>query len=203
MVHYNSFARTDVSALPRKLPMKHFKNSKRSLAILISLAVFTSPAAVLAKDEAPKRSALLDELIECRKMTDSTEKLACYDEKVDQIDLAQRNNELIVADKTDIQEARKGLFGFSLPKIRLFGGSGDNDNDDIKEIESVVTSARQIGYGTWIIGPEDGSTWQQVGDRKLVLSPKSGNKVRIKKGAVTNYWANINGQRAISVKRIE
>ena len=183
--------------------MNHLKISKHPLAMIMTLAVFASPAAALAKDEPPKRSALLDDLITCRTMTDTTAKLACYDEKVDQIDLAQRNNELIVADEADIQEARKGLFGFSLPKIRLFGGSGDNDSDDIKEIESVITSARQVGYGTWILGLEDGSKWQQVGDRKLVLSPKSGSKVRIKKGAITNYWANIDGQRAIGVKRIE
>lgn len=183
--------------------MKHFKNSKDPLAILISLVVVISPAAALAKDDTPKRSLLLDELIECRKMTDTAAKLICYDEKVDQIDLAQRNNELIVADKADIQEARKGLFGFSLPKIRLFGGSGENDNDDIKEIEGVISSARQVGYGTWVMSLEDGSKWQQSDNRKLVLSPKSGSKILIKKGAITNYWANIDGQRAIGVKRVQ
>lgn len=183
--------------------MKHFNNSKGLFVIGISLVVFTAPAAAFAKDDTPKRSALLDELIECRTLTDDAAKLLCYDDTVGRIDIAQKNNELIVADKEDIKEARKGLFGFSLPKIRLFGGSGDNDADDIKEIEGVVSSARQIGYGTWILNLEDGSKWQQSDSRKLVLSPKAGSKIRIKKGAITNYWANIDGQRAIGVKRIE
>lgn len=174
--------------------------SRKTIFALIVFATFGSSYPVMAKSDAPKRAPIFDELVACRSITESSARLACYDEKISQVDLAQKNNELIIADKTDIREARKGLFGFSLPKIKLFGG-GDDDEEDIKEIEATVASLRQVGYGEWVMNMEDGSQWQQTGTRKLVLSPKVGSKVRIKKGAVSNYWANIDGQRAIAVKR--
>ena len=177
------------------------KSRKVIIPLIVFAALGTSSSAI-AKDDSPKRAPIFEELVACRAIADSDARLSCYDKKVNEIDIAQKNNELIVADKADIKEARKGLFGFSLPKLKLFG-SGDNDEDDIKEIETVVTSAHQIGYGTWVLSMEDGSQWQQTGTRKLVLSFKVGSKVRIKKGAVTNYWANIDGQRAISVKRTQ
>lgn len=176
--------------------------SRKTTIALITFVAFGSSYSAMARDDSPKRAPILDELVACRAIADSSARLVCYDEKVNELDLAQKNNELIVADKADIKEARKGLFGFSLPKLKLFG-SGDDDEDDVKEIETVITSARQVGYGAWVLNMEDGSQWQQIGTRKLVLSPKVGSKVRIKKGAVTNYWANIDGQRAISVKRTQ
>lgn len=176
--------------------------SRKTIFALIAFATFGLSYAAIARSDSPKRAPILDELVACRSITESSDRLVCYDEKVNQIDLAQKNNELIVADKEDILEARKGLFGFSLPKIKLFG-SGEDDEEDVKEIETTVASIRKDGYGAWVLNMEDGSQWHQTGTRKLVLSPKVGSKVRIKKGAVSNYWANIDGQRAIAVKRTQ
>lgn len=176
--------------------------SRKTIIALIAFTILGSSYSAMARDDSPKRAPILDELVACRSIADPSGRLICYDDKVNKIDLAQKNNELIVADKADIKEARKGLFGFTLPKLKLFG-SGEDDEDDVKEIETVVTSVRQVGYGAWVLNMEDGSQWQQTGTRKLVLSPKVGSKVRIKKGAVSNYWANVDGQRAISVKRTQ
>ena len=103
-----------------------------------------------------------------------------------------------------MKQARKGLFGFRLPSLGLFGGNKDGiDVDEVSEIETTVTSARQFGYGNWRLTLADGSVWEQTDDVKLLFDPRSGNKVHIYKGAVGTYRVNIDGQRGIKMRRVQ
>ena len=55
-------------------------------------------------------------------------------------------DESVVVDKAEIREARRGLFGFKLPKIRLFGG-GDDDDDEANSVEARVDSLEALLAG--------------------------------------------------------
>ena len=48
---------------------------------------------------------------------------------------------------------------------------------------------------------EDGAVWQQIDTTRLPREPKAGQKVKIKVAAMGSYFANVNGQRAIRMKR--
>lgn len=146
-----------------------------------------------------KTPAQFSAVIACRAVADEGERLSCYDRQVEVLENAANAKEIVVADRETVRETRRGLFGFSLPKINLFG---DDDEEEFQEINSTVTSARQLGYGYWSIQLEDGARWEQT-DGKLVLSPKSGQKIKIKRGAVGTFFANVNGQPGIRVRRVE
>lgn len=173
-----------------------------------ALALVAGGGQALAKksDKAPPPAPqAYQQLIECKQIADPTARLACYDQQVGAIESATAAGDLVISDRQTIKEARRGLFGFRLPSLGIFGGGGDDENDanDIKAIDSTVKAARQFGYGSWRVTLDDGSVWEQVDDQKLLFDPVSGNKVHIYKGAVGTFRMNIDGQRAIKVRRVE
>lgn len=177
---------------------------KRAIVLLAAVpALAVAPAAAArgakaAKLDAPK---IFKDLVDCRQVTDAAERLACYDQKVAALEKAQQSRDIVIADKAEVREARKGLFGLSLPSIKLFGGG--SDEDEIKEIDAVVKSAHQVGYGAWQFTLEDGATWQQIDSETVVFGPHSGSKVKIKRGALGSFKANIDGQPGIKVHRVQ
>ena len=177
---------------------------KRLIAVfsVMPLLAAALPAAAKGKDDlnldTPK---VVQDLFDCRQIADATERLACYDQKVAAMRQAKEARDIVVADKAEVREARKGLFGLSLPSLKLFGGG--NDADEVKEIDAVVKSAQQGRYGAWQFTLEDGATWQQIDSETVVFGPHSGSKVRIKRGAFGSFKANIDGQPGIKVRRIQ
>jgi hypothetical protein len=167
-----------------------------ALSILIFIG-FTGP--IQAKDKELKRPKLFDELIECKAIADSAARLTCYDKKVTEIDTAEKNDELVVADKADVKEAERGVFGLALPKIKLFGS---DEKDQLKDLTATVKSARLSNYGKWSIVLEDGAIWQQTDDVNLSKDPKPGSTIVIKTAALGSYMAKVDDGRAFRVKRI-
>lgn len=174
--------------------------SSSGLALLLS-------ASVVAAQEGPSletdRPALFSELVECRKIESIEERVACYDEKVDALDQAEADNEVIIADREEVREARRGLFGFNLPKIRLFGGGDDNDEETISELTTTVVAARQFGRGRWRIRMADGAVWEQVNSRSLSSRPREGQEVKIKRASLGSFLVKVGRNPTIRMRRIE
>ncbi len=171
------------------------------LAIVAGILVVGSAA--LAKDKAPPpQPQAYKDMVQCKAIADPAARLACYDTQVGKLEQAAASGDVVVADRASVREAKKGLFGFKLPTLGIFGG-GDDDKDEVKAIEGTVASARTFGYGSWRLTLADGSIWEQVDAERLVFDPVSGNKVKISKGALGVFRMNIDGQRAIKVRRVE
>ena len=171
------------------------------LAATIGLfLVLATPAA--AKDKAPPPAPqAYKDLVACKAIADPAARLACFDAQVGKLEQATAAGEVVVTDRAAVRETRKGLFGFRLPSLGLFGG-GD-DMDEIKEILGTVAAARTFGYGSWRITLEDGSVWEQTDSERLVFDPRKGDKVKIYRAALGTYRMNVDGQRAIRVRRVE
>src|SRR4051812_12102342 len=74
----------------------------------------------------------IQQLIACRSIPDSAQRLACYDRQSDALNQAIAKKDVVVIDKARATATRRSLFGFSIPDFGgLFGGAGD----DIKKIE--------------------------------------------------------------------
>lgn len=184
--------------------------SKWFIAGLVSATVVTAgglgnPAAA---QELDRRKALTTpptvytELMACKDVADPKVRLACYDEKVASLQTAQSSNQVVIADREQVREARRGLFGLTLPRIKLFDGDGD-EGDEISEIDGVVQSARKIRSGKWLIGLEDGAVWQQTEPpRSSQRDPKAGDSIVIKRAALGSYMAKINDGRGFKVMRV-
>ncbi|MBK8272121.1 MAG: hypothetical protein IPK89_03780 [Sphingomonadales bacterium] len=170
--------------------------------LFAGLALFAMPAWAKDSSKPMPRSEFLQKVVNCRAITDSTQRLACYDAEVARLDEAATKNEVYMVDKQQVQKTRRTLFGLPLPNLGLFGG-GDDDNEEnqIAELESTVKSASYNGEG-WVITIAEGSTWQQMDFSPLALSPKPGMPVVIKRAALGTYKMSVRKQPGIKVKRI-
>lgn len=159
-------------------------------------------AAAPAKDKAPPPPPQAwQDMVKCRQIADANARLACFDAQVAKLEQAASNGDLVLADRESVRKTRRGLFGFSILGGGLLGD--DKNAEEISEIDTTISSARQFGYGAWRITLADGSVWEQVDDAKLLFDPRSGSKIHIYKGLVGTYRANIDGQRALKMRRVQ
>lgn len=164
-------------------------------------AMLITPVAAASGEEA-RRPAVFEKLLGCRSVKDSAARLACFDKQVAEMDAAARNAELVVVDRGEIRNTRKSLFGLTLPSLGIFGNS-EAERREAKaftEIESTIRSARISGY-RWSVILEDGARWVQIDSKSLARDPKAGQQIRIRKAALGSFFANIDGQTAIRMRR--
>ena len=159
-------------------------------------AVAQSPAVPVAKPVAA--------LQQCRALTDAAARLACYDWAVDGLNAATASGDVVVVERTEMRKARKGLFGFTLPRIGFLTGKPDNAEDraDEAQLETTVTAARSIGNGKWRFTVEGGALWETVEATMGFRDPAPGKKVLIEKGIMGAYFVAIAGGRRVQAKRI-
>ncbi len=149
------------------------------------------------------RPEAFSRLIDCRKIDAAAARLACYDKNAAAIDAAATANEIVVLDRAQIRKTRRSLFGFTLPKLGLFG---DADREEAKEepidsIDAVIANAVQRSNGRWQITLEDGARWTQIDSRELTQGAKKGDPIRIRRASMGTFFANIRKQTAIRMQR--
>lgn len=162
-----------------------------SAVLLLALV----PAAASAKDTEKKQAAAFRDLVECRTITDNAARLACFDRSAAALDTAERNGDLVVADKAQIREAKKAVFGYGGIRIPFLSG---DDADMPEQIEATITGLRDLGYNRWEITLDNGMRWRQTDDMEIF--PKVGTQVTIKTAAMGSYLMKIKS-RAIRVMR--
>jgi hypothetical protein len=175
---------------------RRLKTAGAALVLLSAGSVANAKSADVV-NAAPPQS--FSKLTGCKAIVDSAARLACYDKAVTELEQAVASKQVYVADKEEIKKTRKGLFGFNLPKLGLFGG--DDNSDESDHIEAIIAKATQLGRnGPWTITLEDGAKWVQTqGD--IFPPPAPGQPIKIRKGTMGSYIANVNGQRGVQVER--
>jgi hypothetical protein len=170
----------------------------RSLKSLAVAAVFLVPGAGLAA-KAPLRAAVVQEVLDCRKLTDSAQRLACYDKAVDGMAQADAKGDLVTVDREQRREVRKQAFGLSMPSLAIFD-RGEKP-EEVNRITAVVASASKGANDWWTITLDDGAVWRQIADGELLRDPHKGSTVTIRKASLGSYFMNVDGQSAIRVHR--
>lgn len=140
------------------------------------------------------------DLIACSQIADGVARLACYDRRIALIEQAESKGDILVADRKQVEDAQRGLFGYSILKSNLLSGE---KGEAINQVELTVASASQYDYGRWRLTMEDGSVWDQIGTDVLAFDPRSGNKVIIKRASFGSYAAKVDSQPPIKVRRIQ
>lgn len=177
--------------------------SKRLTAALLLGMTPASAAFAQERQEQPELPGTFRQLMECRAISEPERRLACFDRGAATLDEATRRRDIVISDKNAVKRARRGLFGFAAPVGRLMGFGGDDDeSEQIKEITTSVAGARKGAEG-WRLDLGDGSTWEQNDTRDFVLSPKTGDSVRITKGALGTYFLSVKSQRALRMRRVK
>lgn len=167
------------------------------LATALALGFTTAPAS--AQDDAATSNDYLDALKTCRQLAEPEARLACYDQAVGRVVAASEAGEVRIVDKQEVESTRRGLFGFSLPKIGLFSG----DAEPMATLESEITSVRRIRSDAYVFAIAEGSVWQINNAPMRLRPPRVGDKVEFKRAAMTSYFIRIGGQTGVKGNRIE
>ena len=173
----------------------------KQIAAILALALLAGPVAVRAQGQAP-----VDQLLSCGRITDNVARLACFDAARSALKSAIDARDLVIVSRSEAQETRRSLFGFSLPRIGLFGGGDRRGSparvEEVTRVESVIQRVRPGGgYGLHLLTLQDGAIWQTLeADRNFF--PASGQSIVIERGLVGNYNAKVAKGRAFRVKRV-
>lgn len=165
----------------------------------LALTLAAGLAAQAAPDKPKGRAAVLQSVVDCRKLTDDAARLACYDAAIGKLDEAEKSGDVVVVDKAQVREARKAAFGFNF-QMPSFMTAGEKP-EELERISAVVASARQDANGKWIIKLEDGAVWRQIDTAILNKDPKKGSKVEIRTAALGSFFMKVDNNMQMRVHR--
>ena len=174
----------------------------RWLVMAVAAAALVAPAALPAQKGKPQqRPEAFEALVRCRALTDDAARLRCFDSAAATLEQAAQNRDLVVVDRKQIREAKRGLFGLDIPDFNPFGGGGDDGVEEIKSIESTIRSATRDQNGHWVLTLEDGSIWAQTDNYPFAVDPRRGHKVKVVKASMGSYMMRVNNQPGVRAKR--
>lgn len=169
------------------------------------LAMIGAGAQTQAQDRRPAPTEaippIVERLFDCRSIADPTERLACYDREVANVEQAAQVDDLVIADREQLREARKGLFGLTLPKMRLFD-RGSEEERALDAIDGVIASTRMSASGKLVITLEDGARWIQTDETPIPGTIRPGDTITIKKAAMGSFLGKIGTKRAFRIQRL-
>jgi hypothetical protein len=184
----------------RRQPGARSKEAEMRGFILASMALVSPSNLAEAAPEAP--TVALQGLSSCLAMTDDHQRLGCLDTEAAKLIAAAKSHDIMLLGRKDMQETRRGLFGYALPKMSLFGNHGsDGARDDVAEIDAVVQSATSSGHGNWRMKLDNGAVWETT-EEVTWDPPHPGSKVHIKRGALGSYFMTIDRASPIRAMRI-
>ena len=174
--------------------MARYSAAPLPLACAALLLGLTGPAmARPVADEAPP--AVLNALLECRKLANDTQRLACFDHTAADMGKAAESHELVVLDRAAVNHTKRSLFGLNLPAIRIFG----SNDEELTQIDSTIARAYSNRTGPVFV-LADGSRWQQIDGQDPLADP--GDPVVIHKGAMGSFLARIGKTPGLRVVRL-
>jgi hypothetical protein len=153
-------------------------------------------------DITPERPEVLSRVTACRAISGAAERLACFDREVAALEAAAAAQEIAVVDREQVRRTRRSLFGLRLPDLGIFGDDDDGEGEDIaavREISSTVSSFYTGADGRMHYALADGSVWVQTDGRRQ--RPSRGEPIRIRRGALGSYIANISERAGFRVIR--
>ena len=167
--------------------------------ILLAGALVAPPITAAPAAKAVGRAAELQKLIDCRKIADNTQRLACFDAAAASFDQAEAKGDIVVVDREQARKVRRQAFGFSLPSITLF--ERGEKPEEIENVQGVVAAARLNGSGKWVIRLDDGAVWTQIDSADLGTDPKAGEAVTIHKAALGSFMLSLPHHRSFRAHR--
>ncbi len=162
-----------------------------------AVLIIVGSGVALAKPLPTGNPRSVQSLLDCRSITDSAQRLACYDKAVGSMAEAIGRKDLVLIDRERATAAKRSLFGFSVPDFAGLLGGGE-----IKEIAGTVSGFTNNADGGLTIKLADGSVWTQTDDTPVALPPRRGDKVVVKRGALGSYFLRLGNQPGFRVRRI-
>ena len=170
-------------------------------APLLALLTLAAPAASAPVKLEAKRAAVLDALASCRKETADAQRLACFDKAVAALDEAEAKGQVVVVDREQVAQVKRQAFGFSLPALSFFSARGAPE-EKMDRVSYTLDHAGRAGNGAWVLTTTEGPVWVQTDvTETLTGDPHKGSTLAVRHAALSSYFCNVDGQRAIRCNR--
>jgi hypothetical protein len=141
---------------------------------LVAAVVLAAAAAAVARTEDP--AALLDAVIACDGIAEPAARLGCFDVRVAELKAARQQD------------------------AHLFQAPRREEQPRFTELRSTIATVASLEPGTWLLVLADHSVWQT--DDIVRFEPERGEPIRITRGTLGGYVANIGDQRAVRLRRM-
>jgi hypothetical protein len=162
------------------------------------LALAAGGAAMAAKPP-PTTAPAVQAVVDCRKIEDGAQRLACYDAATDALTKAATSGDLVTLDRQQRRTVRKQAFGFTLPALAMFDVGEKSETMD--SIDETLASARQDAQGKWTFVMQDGAIWRQIDDEFLSHDPHPGSAIVISKALMGSFMLSVDKQPGVRAHR--
>lgn len=176
------------------------RSSILAAAAAAGLLAVPAPARAQSQAGSANASTPLRALEGCRVLSADAARLACYDRVAAELTAAERSGEVVVVDREQVRAARRQAFGFNLPSLDLFGRRGATI-EAVDRAALVLARAYQDADGKWVMRTQEGQVWRQTDTERLARAPRAGSKAEVRRATLGSYLMNVDGQRAIRVRR--
>lgn len=172
--------------------------------LMVGMAMVAAAPQAWAQDatvDSAAPAALIAQLAACRPLADDAQRLACLDRAAAALVDAQAANEVVLVDRAAVRDAKRAVFGFSLPSIRLFDDDGEDEAEQVRSLSGTLAQVRPFSRGLHLFVLDDGSQWQTT-EARTNFFPRAGDPFTITAGTLGSYNARVDGSRSIKVKRV-
>ncbi|MBY0562605.1 MAG: hypothetical protein K2P58_00365 [Hyphomonadaceae bacterium] len=166
--------------------------------VVIALAAFAASTPALAQEQPTPPS--LERVYECANLSDSAERLACYDTAVAALRTAQTGGQVVAIDRASVENLQRQSFGFDLPAVqRLLPSFGDRAV--VESVEATVERITELQSGRLAFRLSNGQVWHQV-DTERVRNVREGDTITIRDAALGSFlMVSPRGGRGVRVRR--
>lgn len=172
-------------------------------SVLLFAAALAAAAAPAKGEQQASRSTLVTAVEACRSVKEDAARLACYDRAVGALAAARAKGDVRVVDRGEIQQVKRSLFGFSVPKLPFFGGGSKGGEPEQKEVTAKLTEFHSLINNQYRFAiDEPSSTWETTESMTMGSDPRKGDKVVIQSGSIGSYFAKFGGNRWVRVRRV-
>lgn len=158
-------------------------------------------APVAAQEAGDSAERVLGGLRACKALPDK-DRLACYDRAAAALDQAVVQKEVTLIDRQEVRRTRRGLFGFTLPRIGIFSDDENKEEAaEFAELNTTVASARSVdGRVEFRLGDGSDAVWRTTDP--VAFPPKAGTAVRIRRASLGSYFVKFGKERMVRGMRI-
>ena len=172
----------------------------RALSILTLAGLLAAPASAQVKPAST--SPLVRSIQGCQGLQDDAARLACFDKAAAALVGAATTGEVAIVDREQVRTVRRSLFGFSLPDFPFFKGGDDKKEEEPKELITTLAAFNSIGNNRYRFMIADGNAVWETTESADIYDPDRGDKVTIKRGMLSSYFVQIEGQPWVRARRI-
>lgn len=157
----------------------------------------------MVETKIPDNQALAQKFAHCLTITVDSERLACLEQEARTLIDNEAKGEIVIVDQATMTKTRRSLFGFNLPKIKLFGAGDWTGSDAANDVlETSIVGVRAERYGLWTLDLAEGGRWQTTESWSYGPTPRVGSTVRLDRGALGSYSLKTPGARSVAARRI-